>query len=174
VRRALEKDTILVSVMASNNETGCIMPIEEIGGIAKGAGVVMHTDAVQSTARSPVVGVAPRDLLTFSGHKVNGLKGAGAARPQGIELEAAVHGGHQERGRRGGTENVVGSSRWGRRSPSFRWTWPRKPPRSAGFGRVRTGAVRADPGDRPERAPHAPAAEHGELSFRYVEGERCC
>ena len=110
VRGAITKDTILVSIMASNNETGCIMPIEEIGAIAKGAGALMHTDGVQSTGKVPLPWeTLPVDLLTFSGHKVNGIKGAGGLLVRkGIELAALLHGGHQERGRRGGTENVVG------------------------------------------------------------------
>lgn len=110
VRKAIGKDTILVSIMHANNETGCIMPIAEIGCIAREAGVLMHTDAVQAAGKIPIDWKAlPVDLLTFSGHKVNGLKGAGGLIVRkGIELEAVLHGGHQERGRRGGTENVVG------------------------------------------------------------------
>ena len=110
VRSAITKDTILVSVMAANNETGCIMPIEEIGAIARGAGVLMHTDAVQSTGKVPISWeTLPVDLLAFSGHKVNGVKGAGGLLVRkGIELSPVLHGGHQERGRRGGTENVAG------------------------------------------------------------------
>jgi cysteine desulfurase len=110
VRRAIAKNTILVSIMHANNETGCIMPVAEIGRIAREAGVLMHTDAVQAAGKIPIDWKElPADLLTFSGHKVNGLKGSGGliAR-KGIEMEAVLHGGHQERGRRGGTENVVG------------------------------------------------------------------
>jgi len=110
VRKAIEKDTVLVSIMYANNETGCIMPIPEIGRIAREAGALMHTDAVQAAGKIPIDWKElPVDLLTFSGHKVNGLKGAGGliAR-KGVETTAVIHGGHQERGRRGGTENVVG------------------------------------------------------------------
>ena len=110
VRGALAGDTILVSVMYANNETGDIMPVPEIGAIAREAGVVMHTDAVQAAGKIPIdFGTLPVDLLTFSGHKVNALKGAGGLIVRkGIEIEAMTHGGHQERGRRGGTENVAG------------------------------------------------------------------
>ncbi|HZW36198.1 MAG TPA: cysteine desulfurase family protein [Candidatus Deferrimicrobiaceae bacterium] len=110
VRKAIAKDTVLVSVMHANNETGCIMPVAEIGAIAREAGVLMHTDAVQATGKIPIDWkTLPVDLLTFSGHKVNGLKGSGGLIVRkGLELEAVIHGGHQERGRRGGTENVVG------------------------------------------------------------------
>ena len=110
VRSAITPDTILVSIMYANNETGAIMPIREIGGIAREAGALMHTDAVQAAGKIPIDWAAlPVDLLTFSAHKVNALKGAGGLIVRkGIEIEANVHGGHQERGRRGGTENVVG------------------------------------------------------------------
>lgn len=110
VRGALAGDTILVSVMYANNETGDIMPVPEIGAIAREAGVLMHTDAVQAAGKIPIdFGTLPVDLLTFSGHKVNALKGTGALIVRkGIEIEAMTHGGHQERGRRGGTENVAG------------------------------------------------------------------
>jgi cysteine desulfurase len=110
IRDALAEDTILVSVMYANNETGDIMPVPEIGAIAREAGVVMHTDAVQATGKIPIdFGTLPVDLLTFSGHKVNALKGTGGLIVRkGVELEAMTHGGHQERGRRGGTENVAG------------------------------------------------------------------
>ncbi len=110
VRKAMTNDTILVSVMYANNETGCIMPIVEIGAVAREAGIPMHTDAVQATGKIPLDWKSlPVDMLTFSGHKVNALKGAGGLIVRrGVELEAVIHGGHQERSRRGGTENVVG------------------------------------------------------------------
>jgi cysteine desulfurase len=110
IRDALAEDTILVSVMYANNETGDIMPVPEIGAIAREAGVVMHTDAVQAAGKIPIdFGTLPVDLLTFSGHKVNALKGTGGLIVRkGVEIEAMTHGGHQERGRRGGTENVAG------------------------------------------------------------------
>jgi len=110
IRDALAGDTILVSVMYANNETGDIMPVPEIGAIAREAGVVMHTDAVQAAGKIPIdFGTLPVDLLTFSGHKVNALKGTGGLIVRkGVEIEAMTHGGHQERGRRGGTENVAG------------------------------------------------------------------
>ncbi len=110
VREALTGDTILVSIMYANNETGSIMPVPEIGSIVREAGAIMHTDAVQAAGKIPIDFEAlPVDLLTFSGHKVNALKGAGGLiLRKGIEIEALIHGGHQERGRRGGTESVAG------------------------------------------------------------------
>ncbi len=110
VRNALKVDTILVSIMYANNETGAVMPIPEIGEIVREGGILMHTDAVQAAGKIPIdFGTLPVDLLTFSGHKVNALKGTGGLiLRKGIEIEAMTHGGHQERGRRGGTENVAG------------------------------------------------------------------
>jgi cysteine desulfurase len=110
VRKAIEADTMLVSIMAANNETGCLMPIAEIGEIARKAGALMHTDAVQATGKVPLDwGTLPVDLLTFSGHKINGLKGAGGLIVRkGVEISSVLQGGHQEMGLRGGTENVVG------------------------------------------------------------------
>jgi cysteine desulfurase len=110
VRRAINKETILVSIMAANNETGCLMPIDEIGGIARKAGVLMHTDAVQATGKVLLDwDKLPVDLLTFSAHKINGLKGAGGLiLREGVKILPDIHGGHQEQGLRGGTENVVG------------------------------------------------------------------
>jgi cysteine desulfurase len=110
VREELTGDTILVSIMYANNETGSIMPIPEIGAIVREAGVIMHTDAVQAAGKIPIdFETLPVDMLTFSGHKVNALKGAGGLiLRKGIEIEALIHGGHQERGRRGGTEGIAG------------------------------------------------------------------
>jgi cysteine desulfurase len=101
---------MLVSVMAANNETGCLMPIAEIGEIARKAGVLMHTDAVQAAGKIPLDwNTLPVDLLTFSGHKVNALKGAGGLiLRKSIKISPVIHGGHQEMGLRGGTENIVG------------------------------------------------------------------
>lgn len=110
VRSALAKDTILVTIMAANNETGSVMPIAEIGRIVREAGIPMHTDAVQAVGKIPIDWkTLPVDLLTFSAHKINALKGAGGlVARKGVDLEPVLHGGHQERGRRAGTENVVG------------------------------------------------------------------
>jgi cysteine desulfurase len=110
VREALTGDTILVSIMYANNETGSIMPVPEIGTLVRETGVIMHTDAVQAAGKIPIdFETFPVDMLTFSGHKVNALKGAGGLiLRKGIEIEALTHGGHQERGRRGGTENIAG------------------------------------------------------------------
>jgi cysteine desulfurase len=110
VRDAVRDDTILITVMWVNNETGVIQPIDEIAGIASASGVTFHTDAVQAFGRIPVdVGEIPVDLLTISGHKFCAPKGAGAVYARrGVRVEAMFHGGGQERRMRSGTENVAG------------------------------------------------------------------
>lgn len=108
VERALEPNTILISVMHANNETGALHPIADIGAIAQEAGVWFHTDAAQSLGKIPVnVDELKVDFLTLAGHKFYAPKGVGAlyVRP-GCEFVPLLHGGGQERGRRSGTENV--------------------------------------------------------------------
>lgn len=107
--RYLGESTALVSLMTANNETGHIFPVAEVARQVKAAGALMHTDAVQALGKLPVnvreMGV---DLATFSGHKFYSLKGAGVLYVRkGLMLNSLIHGGGQERGRRGGTENVL-------------------------------------------------------------------
>ena len=110
LRDSLGDDTALVSVMHANNETGVIFPIEEIGAIVKARGIPFHVDAVQTAGKLPLkVKELPVDLLTISGHKFHGPKGVGALYAQRkISFSPFLIGGHQERNRRGGTENVAG------------------------------------------------------------------
>lgn len=112
VRAAIRKDTILVSVMHANNETGVIHPIEEIGRITRAAGVLLHCDAVQSVGKIPFdVEAANVDLASLSAHKMYGPKGVGALyvrRKPRVRLVAQMDGGGHERGFRSGTLNVPG------------------------------------------------------------------
>ncbi len=107
---ALRKDTILLSLMHANNETGAINPIPEIGSVAKERGILFHTDAVQSFCKIPFrVDAMGVDLLSLSAHKIQGPKGVGALYiREGTPLKPLIYGGHQEENRRAGTENVAG------------------------------------------------------------------
>ena len=107
---ALSGDTALVSIMWANNETGVIFPIEKIAELVRSQGIPLHVDAVQAAGRIPInVSAIPIDLLTISGHKFHAPKGVGALYVRrGITFPPFIIGGHQERNRRAGTENVAG------------------------------------------------------------------
>jgi cysteine desulfurase len=110
LKKALTKDTILVSVMHSNNEIGTIQPISEIGDLCRANGTCFHTDAVQSIGKVEIdVDALNVDLLSISAHKFYGPKGVGALYiRRGTRIEGIQHGGYQEKGRRAGTLNVPG------------------------------------------------------------------
>lgn len=106
---AITDDTVLVSIMHANNETGALQPISELASIARAGGALFHTDAAQTAGKIPIrVGALGVDLLSIAGHKLYAPKGIGALYvAEGLELEPAIYGGGQERGLRGGTENVA-------------------------------------------------------------------
>ncbi len=108
LRAVLTAETALVSIMTANNETGVLFPVEEIGAICREGGVPFHTDAVQAVGKIPMdMGKSTIDLLSLSGHKLHAPKGIGALYiRKGTRFSPFVVGGHQEAGRRGGTENV--------------------------------------------------------------------
>ncbi len=110
LKKAIRPETILISVMFANNEIGTIQPIKEIGEIAKANGILFHTDAVQAFGQVPInVDELNIDMLSSSGHKLNGPKGIGFLYiRKGVKIRSFVHGGGQERKRRAGTENVPG------------------------------------------------------------------
>lgn len=110
LKKAIRPDTILISVMYANNEIGTIQPVREIGEIAAGHGILFHTDAVQAYGQLPIdVADCHIDMLSASGHKFNGPKGAGFLYiNKKAKIRSFIHGGQQERGRRAGTENVAG------------------------------------------------------------------
>ena len=110
LQKAITPETILISVMFANNEIGTIQPIKEIGMIAKEHNILFHTDAVQAFGQIPInVDECNIDMLSSSGHKINGPKGIGFLYiRKGVKIRSFVHGGAQERKRRAGTENVPG------------------------------------------------------------------
>jgi len=169
-------DTALVSIMAANNETGVVFPFEEAARIAKERGAIVHVDAVQAAGKIPIrLRDSAIDLLSISAHKFHGPKGVGALFVRrGTRLRARILGGHQERNRRGGTENVAGIAGMGAAAELAR----RRVEAGAESGRMT--ALR----DRLEReilaripearvngggAPRLPNTSN--ISFRYVQGE---
>lgn len=123
VKKAIKKNTILISVMHANNEIGTIQPLVAIGRITRGAGIYFHTDAVQTVGHIPVdVNKLGVDLLSMSAHKLCGPKGVGALYiRKGARIAPFVHGGGQEGGRRAGTENVPGMVGFGKAAEIARW-----------------------------------------------------
>jgi cysteine desulfurase len=109
-RDALGPRTAIASAMWANNETGTIFPAAQFAELAHGAGALFHTDAVQAVGKIPIdLKSTPIDMLSLSGHKLHGPKGIGALYVRkGVKFSPLIHGGHQERRRRGGTENVPG------------------------------------------------------------------
>ncbi|MGH7455941.1 MAG: cysteine desulfurase family protein, partial [bacterium] len=116
VRAAIRPETALISIMYANNEAGTINPIAEMAQLAAERKILFHTDAVQAFGKLPIdVRQIPVSLLSLSGHKIYGPKGMGALFVRrGVKLQSLLFGGHQERERRAGTENVAGIVGFGR------------------------------------------------------------
>jgi cysteine desulfurase len=116
VKRAIRRDTMLISVMLANNETGTVMPIREIGNIAREHGILFHSDMVQALGKIKIdVNDMNVDLASFSGHKMYAPKGVGALfMRRGVEIDNLIHGAHQEGGRRPGTEGTMGIAAFGK------------------------------------------------------------
>ncbi len=116
IRESIKEDTILVSIMYANNETGVIFPLDQISEITQEKGVLLHTDAVQAVGKIEIdLKELQVDLLSLSSHKLYGPKGAGALYiRKGVNLSPLIHGGGQERGMRSGTENVPAIAGFGK------------------------------------------------------------
>src|SRR5579862_2824346 len=174
VAASLRPETVLISVMHANNELGTIQPLEEIGRLARERDIYFHADAVQSIGKISVdvqnLGV---DLLALSAHKLNGPKGVGALYVRrGTILRPLLHGGHHERDRRPGTENVPGIVGLGAAADLASRTMASDAARIAALrGRLeagilaRVGSVRVN-GERSKRQPNTL-----NLSFEGVKGE---
>lgn len=170
----LSEDTAIVSIMWANNESGVIFPIEEIGKVLKEKGIVFHTDAVQMVGKIPIdLKKVDVDMLSLSGHKFHGPKGVGALYVRkGTKYSPFLIGGHQEKGRRGGTENVASIIGLGKASELAAANLPDK---SIKVKRLRdkleTELLNRIPnaminGDRENRLPNTTS-----IAFEYVEGE---
>ncbi|MGB5993570.1 MAG: cysteine desulfurase NifS, partial [Desulfobacterales bacterium] len=170
----LGEDTAIVSVMWANNESGVIFPIEEIGGVLKEKGIVFHTDAVQAVGKIPIdLKKVDVDMLSISGHKLHGPKGVGALYVRkGTKYSPFLIGGHQEKGRRGGTENVASIIGLGKASElaaanlsdeNIRVKRLRDKLEAELLNRIPNSIVN---GDRENRLPNTTS-----IAFEYVEGE---
>lgn len=174
LKSAITPKTILITVMYANNETGVIFPINEIGEIAKERGVTFHTDAVQAAGKIPIdTQKLNVDLISISGHKLYAPKGMGALYARrGVRLVPLIHGGHHERNRRGGTENVAGIIAMGKAAEIAIRDMDKE------REHLKTLKDRLEKG-MAERVPHIKINGHPDrrlpntanISFEFVEGE---
>jgi cysteine desulfurase len=174
VERAICDDTVLVSVMAANNEIGTVQPVWEIGAVARSRGVPFHTDAVQSAGSLDIdVSRLNADMASIAAHKFYGPKGVGALYIKaGTKVERFMHGGGQERGRRAGTENVAGIvglaealklAASGMKETNARLTAMRDRTIKAVLGAIPYSRLNGHP---TQRLPN-----NANFAFRYIEGE---
>ncbi|MDD7728176.1 MAG: cysteine desulfurase NifS [Clostridia bacterium] len=174
LEKAITPETILISVMFANNEIGTIEPIKEIGAIAKEHGILFHTDAVQAFGQVPIkVDELGIDMLSSSGHKLNGPKGIGFLYiRKGVKIRSFVHGGAQERKRRAGTENVPGIVGYGAAAERAARTMEERTAKEIQVRDHIIDRILAEipyvklNGDRTKRLPN-----NVNVSFQFVEGE---
>ena len=174
LEKAIRPDTILISVMFANNEIGTIQPIKEIGEIAKEHDILFHTDAVQAYGQLPInVDELHIDMLSSSGHKLNGPKGIGFLYiRKGVKIRSFVHGGAQERKRRAGTENVPGIVGYGKAAEIAAKTMKERTAKEIELRDHLIDRVLAEVpytrlnGHRTNRLPN-----NANFSFQFVEGE---
>ncbi len=174
LKKAIRPDTILISIMFANNEIGTIQPIKEIGGIAQEHGILFHTDAVQAYAHVPVqVEEFGIDMLSASGHKFNGPKGIGFLYIRtGIKTGAFMHGGAQERKRRGGTENVPGIIGMGKAAELAMGDLKERARKEKELRDYLIGRVLAEvPYTRLNGSPTNRLSNNANFAFQFVEGE---
>ena len=173
LKKAITKDTAIVSIMHANNEIGTIEPIKELAEISHDAGALFHTDAVQTVGKIPIdvkkLGV---DLLSLSSHKFYGPKGVGALyKKQGVFLEPVIHGGGHEKGYRAGTENIPGIVGLGKAAEIAFEKLPTEQERVTKLrDRLIDGLLKVKDsqlnGHKTKRLPH-----NVNIIFKYVEGE---
>ena len=174
LRDHLTEDTAIISVMWANNETGVIFPVEEIAHMAKERGIVFHTDAVQAVGKIPIsLKQSSIDMLSLSGHKLHAPKGVGALYVRkGTKFSPFLIGGHQESGRRGGTENVASIAGLGKAAELAGSHIAEENTRVRQLrDRLENGLLERIPsslvnGDREKRLPNTT-----NISFEFIEGE---
>ncbi len=173
LKKAVTKETALVSIMHANNEIGTIEPIKEIAEITHDAGAIFHTDAVQTVGKIPVnVEELGIDLLSLSSHKLYGPKGVGVLyKKQGTRLEPLMHGGGHEKGFRSGTENISGIVGLGKATELAEKHLPQEQVKLTKMrDRLIDNFLKVEDtrlnGHRIKRLPH-----NANISFKYVEGE---
>ncbi len=174
LKKAIRKDTILISIMYANNEIGTIQPIREIGEIAQEQGVLFHTDAVQAFGHLPIdVEECHIDMLSASGHKIHGPKGIGFLYiRKGVKIRSFIHGGAQERKRRAGTENVPGIMGFGKAVELAYDSLDEKIAKETKLRDYMISEIEAKipycrlNGDREKRLPN-----NVNFSFQFIEGE---
>lgn len=172
--KAITPKTILITVMFANNETGVLFPIKEIGKIAKEKGVAFHTDAVQAAGKIKIdVQDLNVDLMTISGHKLYGPKGVGALYiKRGTRLVPIIHGGHQERNRRGGTENVAGIVAMGKAAEIAMRDMDKETEHLQALKeRLEKGMIEKIPHIKVNGHPDKRLPNTSNISFEFVEGE---
>ena len=174
LKKAIRPTTILISVMFANNEIGTIQPIKEIGAIAREHGILFHTDAVQAFGQIPIdVDELNIDMLSSSGHKLNGPKGIGFLYiRKGVKIRSFIHGGAQERKRRAGTENVPGIVGFGKAVEIAMATMDKRIKQETELRDYLIDRILAEVpytrlnGDRERRLPN-----NANFSFQFIEGE---
>ena len=174
LKKAIRPETILITIMFANNEIGTIQPIREIGEIAKENGILFHTDAVQAFGQVPIpVDEYHIDMLSASGHKLNGPKGIGFLYiRKGVKIRSFVHGGAQERKRRAGTENVPGIVGFGTAAKRAADSMQERTAKEIELRDYMIDRVLAEipytrlNGHRTDRLPN-----NMNFSFRFIEGE---
>lgn len=174
LQAAIRPTTILISVMFANNEIGTIQPIREIGEIAKEHGILFHTDAVQAFGQVPIsADECHIDMLSASGHKLNGPKGIGFLYIRtGVKIRSFVHGGAQERKRRAGTENVPGIIGIGTAAKRAADTMRDRSERETELRDYLIGRVLKEiPYTKLNGHPTKRLPNNANFSFRFVEGE---
>ena len=174
VEAAIRPDTILVSVMAANNEIGTIEPIAEIGAVCRAHKVLFHTDAVQAVGHMPLdVAAMQIDMLSLSGHKFYAPKGVGALYIRtGVRIENLIEGGAQERNRRAGTENVPAIVGMGKAIELITAEMAEENARISGLrDRLIAGILDAIPESRLNGHPTKRLPGNVNVSIRYIEGE---